>query len=143
MKVQTSRFGELDIREEDIIAFPEGLLGFAAIKRYILLPNPTGGPLMWLQAVDDAKLAFIVCQPQLFKPDYRVQLKPQELASIELAELEDGIVYTVMVVPAGNPKDMTANLQGPLVVNAKKKVGKQFVLTNVDYGTKFKVFGGG
>ena len=142
MKVETTRFGTVEVREEDIIAFPEGLLGFAAIKRYTLLPNPTGGPLMWLQAIDDPKLAFIVCQPQLFKPDYRVQLKPQELASIELDELADGIVYTVMVVPAGNPKEMTANLQGPLVINAKQKVGKQFVLTNVDYGTKFKVFGG-
>lgn len=130
----------MEIEERDIYTFPEGLLGFAGFKRYIILPNPTGGPLEWLQSVDDEKLAFIICKPQLFKPDYRVPLRQEDLDVIELSGLEDGIVYTIMVVPGGKPREMTANLQGPLVFNAKKRLAKQYVLLNTDYVTKYRVF---
>lgn len=139
-KVQTTRFGELEVREEEVLNFPEGILGFAGMTRYILFPNPTGGPLYWLQSVEDGSLAFIVCQPQLFKPDYRVSLPPKELESLELAKIEDGQVFSIMVVPPDNPRGMTANLQGPLIFNPAKRIAKQVVLVNVEYGTKYRVF---
>jgi len=139
-KVQTTRFGELDVREEEVLNFPEGILGFAGMTRYILFPNPTGGPLYWLQSVEDGSLAFIVCQPQVFKPDYQVTIPAKELEGLELGKIEDGAVFAIMVVPPDNPRGMTANLQGPLILNPAKRLAKHVVLVNVDFGTKYRVF---
>jgi flagellar assembly factor FliW len=140
MKFVTTRFGELDVKDDDVFTFPEGILGFAGFTRYVMLPNPTGGPLMWLQSIEDGKLAFIICQPQLYKPDYRVSIHPKDLEGLEIENPDDGMVYTIMVVPPDNPRGMTANLQGPLIFNRRKKLAKQVVLIGVDYGTKYKVF---
>lgn len=139
-KITTTRFGELEVKEEDVVVFPEGILGFAGFTRYLLFPNPTGGPLLWLQSVEDGSLAFIVCQPQLFKPDYKISIHPKDLDGIELEKQEDGAVYTIMVVPPDNPRAMTANLQGPVIINIKRRLAKQVVLVNADYGTKYRVF---
>jgi len=140
MTIQTTRFGELTVREDEVVVFPEGILGFAGNTRYSLFPNPTGGPLYWLQSVEDGTLAFIVCKPQLFKPDYKISVHPKDLEGLELEKLEDGEVYCIMVVPPDNPRGMTANLQGPLIINNRRKLAKQVVLVNVDYGTKYRVF---
>lgn len=138
--IQTTRFGALTVREEEVLAFPEGLLGFAGMTRFVLFPNPTGGPLWWLQSAEDGSLAFIVCKPQLFKPDYRISVHPKDLEGLELERIEDGEVYCIMVVPPDNPRGMTANLQGPLIVNPRRRLAKQVVLVSVDYGTKYRVF---
>ncbi|MCK6439568.1 MAG: flagellar assembly protein FliW [Planctomycetes bacterium] len=140
MKLETTRFGPIEIAEDEIYSFPEGLLGFASFKRFILKPNPTGGPMLWLQSVDDGSLAFIICQPQLFKPDYKVSLRPEDLGDIELTKVDEALIYAVMVIPKDKPREMTANLQGPLILNKTKRLGKQFVLLNSDYSTKYKVF---
>ncbi|MCA8940209.1 MAG: flagellar assembly protein FliW [Planctomycetes bacterium] len=141
-KFATKRFQTIEFAEEQVVTFPEGLLGFAGYRRYIILENPTGGPLMWLQSVEDGNLAFIIASPTLFKPDYKIDLRPEDAEALKLAELEDGKVYTIMVVPKDNPRAMTANLQGPLVVNDKLGIGRQLVLSNSEYGTKYRVFQG-
>lgn len=140
MKVETSRFGTVDVNDDDLLDFPEGLLGFAACRRFAVLPNPSGGPLQWLQSLEDPSLAFVICQPQLFKPDYRIPVREEDLKSIDLSTIEDALVFTIMVVPKDNPKNMTANLQGPLIINRKKRVGKQYVLIHSEYTTKYRLF---
>jgi flagellar assembly factor FliW len=140
ISIQTTRFGDLTVREDEIVVFPEGILGFAGQTRFVLFPNPTGGPLYWLQSAEDGSLAFIVCKPTLFKPDYKISVHPKDLEGLELERLEDGEVFAIMVVPPDNPRGMTANLQGPLIVNAKRRLAKQVVLVNADYGTKYRVF---
>ena len=60
MKLDTIRFGELEIKEEDIIEFPEGILGFEDMKKFVIFQMEEGSPLMWMQSVEEAALAFIV-----------------------------------------------------------------------------------
>ena len=62
MKIQTTRFGEIDVRDDDIYNFPEGMLGFGAFKKYFTLNNPSGGPFEWLQSLNAPNLAFVVCE---------------------------------------------------------------------------------
>ena len=140
MKVETSRFGTIEVKDEEVYTFPEGLLGFAGFKQFVLLDNPTGGPMMWLQSIEKPTLAFIICPPQIFKTDYKMPLRSDELQIIELDNLEEAKVMTIMVIPDNKPKEMTANLQGPLVFNTAKKLAKQYVLLNTNYTTKYKVF---
>lgn len=139
MKVTTTRFGELELPDGQLWCFPEGLLGFAAVKLYFILANPKGGPFQWLQAVEPGSLAFVVCDPLLFKPDYRVKVRREDLDSIELEEVEDGFVLVILRIPQ-DPQKITANLQGPLVFNPKKMLAKQLVLPGPEYGTKYELF---
>lgn len=138
MKVQTTRFGELEVDEKELYTFPEGLLGFGHVKTY-LVRDHSKGPFKWLQAVDQPGLAFVVCDPMTFKPDYRVNISKAEMEELKLDKLEDAVVLVVLVVPK-DPKQMTANLQGPLVFNPKARIARQLVLQSEEYTTKYRVF---
>ena len=140
MKIQTTRFGEIPVSEDGIYFFPEGLLGFGAFKKYFTLENPSGGPFEWLQSVDAPNLAFVVCDPLLFRPEYRIKVKREDLESIKLEDIADAIVRVVLVVPKGRPELMTANLQGPIVFNKRDMLAKQLVLPGDKYGTRYRVF---
>ncbi len=137
MKIDTSRFGSLEINDNDTICFRNGILGFPQHKEYAILPSDDG-PLEWLQCVTHPDLAFVVCNPLVFKPDYTVPVSPDELDELGLKNIEDGIVLVIIVVPE-NPHDMTANLLGPLLINRQNKKAKQLILTNTEYSTKYKV----
>ena len=138
MKVQTTRFGELEVADDQIYHFPEGLLGFGNVRRYFIQPHGKG-PFQWLQAVEPGSLAFVICDPRVFKPDYRVKISPEDMESLRLASLDAAVVLVIMVVPR-DPRQMTANLQGPLVLNPHAKLARQLVLLGDEYTTKYRVF---
>lgn len=139
MKFNTVRFGEIEVAEDKIITMTEGLLGFANITRYVILDHAPGSPFHWLQAVDDPEVAFIIIDPLCFKPDYKVAVAAGELSDLKLERMEDAVVCAIVTVP-DDPNEMTANLQGPLVINADKRLAKQVVLYDGPYTTKHKIF---
>jgi flagellar assembly factor FliW len=125
--LKTTRFGELSIPDADLYAFPSGLPGFPGLTRFVLLPNPAGGPFQWLQSADRPDLAFVVCDPLLFAPDYRVEVRAEDLEPIGLKDAGEGFVLAILSVPA-DPSKMTANLLGPLVFNPGTMKARQVVL---------------
>ncbi len=139
MKVKTTRFGEVEVGEEDIYRFPEGILGFERLKEYAVLRLAGEEPLLWLQSREDAGVAFIICDPVLFMPKYRVEVPKEELGAIELENVGEGKVFVILTMSA-EASLTTANLQGPLVFNTRKGLGKQVVLTGEEYTTKHRVF---
>lgn len=139
MKVQTTRFGEVEIPDGEVYCFPDGLLGFGAVKVYFILQNPKGGPFCWLQAVDPGSLAFVVCDPAMFLQGYQVKVRKEDLASIELEDVKDGFAMVILTVPK-DPVNITANLVGPLVFNPKKRLAKQIVLTDPGLSTRHRLF---
>ena len=110
MKVETTRFGQVEIKDEEVYYFPEGLLGFNSIKNYFTIKNPGGGPFLWLQAVQPPNLAFVICDPLLFKQDYKIEIRKEDLEAIELEDVTKGLVFVILVVPKDRPEDMTANI---------------------------------
>ncbi|MBU0718317.1 MAG: flagellar assembly protein FliW, partial [Planctomycetes bacterium] len=88
MIIETSRFGHLEVDEKRLITFDEGILGFPDQHRYALIQTGEGSGFYWLQAVDEADLAFVVCDPRLFVADYRVPVKAEDLATIELDDAD-------------------------------------------------------
>ena len=119
----TTRFGRLEISKDKIIHFPNGLMGFPDIKRYILM-DYKDTLLKWLQAVDDANVAFIVVQPFDFFPDYSVSIEDSIKDSLEIENQEDISILSILRVEGEN---VTVNLQGPLVINSLNKRGAQIV----------------
>ena len=137
MKVETSRFGTIDISEKEIVRFPEGLYGFEKESEFTLLPfNPNvESPMEWMQSLKSDHLAFVVTDPYLYLPDYKLKLSEEDKKRVELEEDDLFLTRAIVTIPE-NYSEMTVNLIAPLVINKEKGVAKQFVLTNMDYDTR-------
>ena len=119
----TTRFGRLEIAKDKVIHFPKGMIGFPDVKRYILM-DYKDTLLKWLQSVDEKDVAFIVVPVFEFFPDYSVKIDNSTRDFLEIKNEEDIIILTVLRVEGDN---VTANLQGPLVMNSINKRGLQVV----------------
>ena len=137
MKVETSRFGTIDISEKEIVRFPEGLYGFEKETEFTLLPfNPNvESPMEWMQSLKSDHLAFVVTDPNLYLSDYKFKLSEEDKKRVELEEDDLFLTRAIVTIPE-NYSEMTVNLIAPLVINKDKGVAKQFVLTNMDYDTR-------
>lgn len=133
MLIQTSRFGQLEVNPERLIIFDEGILGFPDQNRYALIQTGEGSAFYWLQAVNRADLAFVVCDPRLFVVDYQVPVKLDELEGIALTQPEEAQVFVIVNKVDGM---LTGNLQGPLVVNVENRKARQLVLSDKKYSTR-------
>jgi len=140
MKLTTRHFGDIEIDEGDIITFPDGILGFEDVKKYVIIPNPDEKvPFQWLQGVDEPNLAFVITNPFLFKKDYEFDIPDSVVEDLEIKGPEDVITYSIAVVTE-DIKDMTINLMAPIIINSNNKQGKQIVLDGDEYSLKYKIF---
>jgi len=140
MKLHASNFGEIEIDEEDILTFPEGILGFEECKKFIVINNPDEeNPFDWLQSVDNEDLAFVIMNPFFVFPDYDITIPESAIEKLKIKDETDVFVYTIVVVPE-NLEDMTTNLSGPIIINGREKLGKQVILEDNRYTTKHYIF---
>ncbi len=119
----TSRFGRLEVGKDKVIDFPNGLIGFPDTKRFILMDYKDTS-LKWLQAIDAPDVAFIVAQPLDLFPDFTVKIENSARKLLEIDKEEDIAILAILRVDEEN---VTANLQGPLVINSINKKGMQVV----------------
>lgn len=133
MVIETSRFGQVEVDENRLIDLPKGILGFPSQQRYALIQTSEESSFFWLQSVERAELAFVVCDPRLFVPDYRVPIRADELAELGL---DDPAGAQVFVIVNKVDDTLTGNLQGPLVINCQTRSGKQLVLSDRRYTTR-------
>jgi flagellar assembly factor FliW len=80
MKFETTRFGTIEIEEKQIIEFPDGLYGFEKERRFTFLPfNPNvESPMEWMQSILSPHLAFVITDPYLYVPDYKLKLLEED-----------------------------------------------------------------
>jgi flagellar assembly factor FliW len=133
MVIETSRFGSVEVDGHRLITFSKGILGFPNQKEFALIQTGEQSSFYWLQSVDRPELAFVVCDPRMFVPDYRVPIKADELADLGL---EDPSGAQVFVIVNKVEEMLTSNLQGPLVVNCQTRAAKQLVLSDRRYTTR-------
>ena len=139
MKINTTRFGELEVDKKDIIEFTEGLLGFENLKKFFIVDPGDQTLILWLQSIDDASTAFPIIEPKIFQPIYMVKLLPVELNSLALENLQNASVYTVLTIPQ-NVTEMSANLKAPIIINNKTKNARQIVLQDSKLEVRFKMY---
>ena len=137
MKYDTVRFGSIDVQGEDILIFPEALYGFDQEKEFVLLPLDLNidSPMEWLQSLKTPELAFIVTDPFLFVPQYKMVLNDDEKHQLKVDSTESVMIRVIVTIPKVYT-EMTANLVAPLVINRKNRLAKQIVLTSAEYDTK-------
>jgi flagellar assembly factor FliW len=133
MEIQSTRFGRLDIDDERVMTFPHGLLGFPDHARFALIQTSDENYFFWLQSVDDADLAFVVCDPTIFFKDYAVPLR--EETRLELDMTDDSFAQAFVICNKVGDW-LTGNLLGPIVVNARTRLAQQVVLTEKKWTTR-------
>lgn len=139
MKVETTRFGEINIENDKVISVPEGILGFPSSRRYIILDHyKKEVPFKWFQSLDDPSLAFVIIDPMLFKPDYMIDDQMPEISDIIESDSDELLVLTIVTI-LKKPWQITANLLSPIIINISTKVAKQVVLLDSGYDTRYSI----
>ncbi|MFY9174745.1 MAG: flagellar assembly protein FliW [Peptococcia bacterium] len=141
MLYNTLRFGEVEVKEEQIITFPWGLPGFIEQKKYLPIQYQEDGSLAFLQSLDMPELAFIIADPFKYVVNYEVNIPEDELNNLQITKDEEVLVYTILTVQPGG-SEITANLMAPVVINTKKRIGKQIILLNSSYDSRYPLTSG-
>lgn len=139
MIIDTSRFGRVELNTEDILAFSEGLLGFADLRKFVLLDDPSDDIFAWLQSCEAPDIAFPVLEPELFVENYRVNLAKSDLEMLKLASLDKARFFTIVTIPE-DPTQMTANLKAPIIINVDQKIARQCVLQDNNLAIREPIF---
>lgn len=139
LKIQTTRFGEVEVEDQSIILVQGGIIGFARYERYMIIEHKSESPFFWLQAVDSPDLAFVIVDPCLFMPDYNLTLSEPILADLKAQESQEVAVHVLVTIPHGRPQEMTANLLGPLVINTQAKLARQIIVDDERYSHRHPV----
>ncbi len=135
IRVESARFGVYEVPADRVLTLPDGLVGLPAARRFALLePTSPGAPFRFMICLDQPDLGFVVCDPEAFLPGYRARL-PKSAG----ATREDTAVLTLVTVPA-DPREMTANLMAPLVIECGSRAGRQFVCDAADLSTRHPLF---
>ena len=139
MIIQTTRFGQVQVQDEDVLAFPEGILGFNELRKFVLLDDPNDEIFAWLQSCEQPAIAFPVLEPELFTEQYRITLAKSDLETLKLQSIEGARMFCIVTIP-DDPTLMTANLKAPIVVNAAQKVARQCVLQDNNLAIREPIF---
>ncbi len=119
-------------RAEDTILFEEGLIGFPACKRFLLMENDTLLPFRVLHCVDQRTVGFLVLDPRTIVKNYNNTVPEDLWGSLDIQDKKERLALVISII-GDNIEQSTANLQAPLLINYKKMVGRQVILTNASY----------
>jgi flagellar assembly factor FliW len=131
MKTIQSRFGEIEYDPDNTLVFPEGLVGFEDLRKFVVMPNEKEGPLFWIQSVEDPQVAFILTDPTGFYYDYKVVPDGREREKLGIDE--NGECLIVSVVSVSPERKITLNLAAPILFAPETNRALQVILE----GTQF------
>ena len=138
MTIQSSRFGPIEVPDNKLIAMERPILGFEEFRHFCLIEIDELRPFMWLQSSEDSSVAFLIVNPLVFFPDYRIEINSAEIAELMVDQVESVETYVVVTV-SENPAEMSINLQGPILINTENNLAKQLVLVNSNYNVRHRV----
>jgi len=138
MIIQTKAYGAKEVDERQLISFPMGIFGFETYHRWALL-DAEEAPFYWLQSLDDKNLAFILLDPFVIRPDFEIELQISEEKILDNPENPQNLLVFAIVTIPEKSDDMTANLQGPIVINKVQAKGVQSIQIDSRWKTKHKI----
>lgn len=136
--LETARWGVLEINPNETIHFPKGIPGFESCRQFAIFDADDTKPFQWLIDLDNPQTAFVIINPLLFRPDYKPKLFDNDLMEVGYTESDQLAFYAIVTID-DDPKKSTANLQGPLLINLTKKIGKQIVVVDERYSVKYRI----
>ncbi len=137
MRINTKPYGQIEVHEKQKIFFPYGILGFEHLKYFVLF-DARQHPFYWLQSLDVVEVAFVLINPRLFRNDYALEVEQKDLDEIGIKSTENILDFAIVTIPENTSK-MTANLQGPIIINRKTKVGRQSISLNAEWKVRHMI----
>lgn len=132
MKLETRVFGEIDIDDDKIIIFENGIIGFPDLKKFTLIfdeEKANKGGISWMQSLDDELFALPVMDPLIVRPDYNPTVEDELLKPLGNLAEENTLVLVTVTVPEDITK-ITVNLKAPIVINAAERKAAQIIVEN-------------
>lgn len=139
MLVLTTRFGQIEVSDEDLFEFREGLLGFGHLRKFIILDDPQDEIFAWLQSCDNADVAFPILEPGLFTENLRLEFSSSDVEALELSEASAGKIFCIVTIP-NDPTQMTANMKAPVLINMHNRRARQCVLQDNNLAIREAIF---
>lgn len=136
MKINTKNFGEIEINEDEIIIFEDGIPGFEDINKFIVIKSEDI-IIHYLQSID-SDIVFPIVNPFLVNNEYEFEIPDNTVKKLDIEKYEDLSIYTIVVIPE-DIKEIRTNLQGPIIINNKNKKGKQIILDE-SYPLRYMIF---
>ncbi len=142
MLVKTKYFGDINLEEDKIITFDQGIMGFEDFKRYTILFDVEGGDkpsISWLQSLDEQGFALPVVNPFLVKQEYNPIVEDEILKPLGDINEQNLVILLSLTVPPELTK-ISANLKAPFIINSDTRKGCQIIVENQDYEVKYNVY---
>lgn len=142
MQVKTKCFGLIELDEDKIITFEDGIMGFEEFKNYTILYDIESGErpvISWLQSIEEEGLAIPVINPVLIKEDYNPIIEDELLKLLGDLTDENLLILSTITVPT-DVTQMSANLKAPFIINSDTRKACQVVVENSDYPVKFSIY---
>ncbi|OZI10890.1 flagellar assembly protein FliW [Bacillaceae bacterium SAS-127] len=139
MIIETKYHGQVEINEEDIWTFNQGIPGFADEQQFTLLAFPENDVFFVLQSTNTPALGFVITSPFSFFSDYDIQLDEPVVEALKLEKAEDAAVYTILTIQEPF-EQTTANLKAPIIINTTNQQAKQVILNDSRYETRHSIF---
>lgn len=140
MKINTVRFGEIEIEKERIFKFALPIIGFNELTDFVLLDLNKDSFFKWLQSVEDPALAFPVVSVFSLNVDYSIDLPDNVVETLKITNVESLLVMNVASIPQDNPQGTTINLLAPIVFNLDELLAGQVILSGSGYDISFPLF---
>jgi flagellar assembly factor fliW len=143
MLVKTRFFGEVDIEDEKILTFDNGIMGFEDMKRWTLIydiEKGSEGPISWFQSLDMAELALPVINPYTVTAVYEPVVEDELLKPLGEFKDEELVTLLTITIPSEDPSKTTANFRAPIFINPVNRKGIQVIVNNEDYPIKFSIY---
>ena len=142
MRIQTKIFGEIDIDEEKILHFTNGIIGFPDLKDFALMYDAEKGEksnIRWLQSVPYPPSAKPLHDPLAVKPDYNPEVEDELLKPIGELKPDEMLVLVTLTVPKDITK-MSVNLCAPIVIHTESRKACQIIVDNEKYPVKYMIY---
>ena len=142
MRLNTRLFGEIEVAEEKIITFPNGIIGFPDMTKFTLIYDEeqgTGAGIRWMQSLDEATFALPVMDPLIVKADYNPDVEDELLKNIGDVTGDNLLVLVTVTVPA-DLTQMSVNLQGPIIINVDERKACQVIVDGELYPVKYPIY---
>lgn len=142
MKVNTRIFGEIEVSDDKLITFEKGIIGFPELRHFTLLHDEERGSeagIRFLQSIEEPQFAMPVMDPLVVKDNYDPKVDDELLSDLGKLTADNILVLVTVTVPK-DLKNMSVNLQGPIIINVDEKKGCQLIVENKEYPVKYMIY---
>src|SRR5699024_5357048 len=139
-KIQTTRFGEVEVDGSLLFNFVSPIIGYNDKKRFTLIDYRPDSPFKWLQSMEDMDLAFPVTLCSYFNIDYQFELSDEDALTLGVKSADEILALNIVTIPQINPQGATINLLAPIVINTNNNNAMQVILKDSKLPVRHPLF---